>query len=343
MRDALGLLAESEKSASTINVPLADIPEQQERVLVARVSPPLYVRVLPPVASGSLPTKPAHQSTLFSLISYLSPSLSTPISSSSASVSSRSSSSTKPTSEFFENFMSSWTRLVGDPLLSKWIVIVLAVSISLNGYLLKGIAAGLAFEGGKARERERATLKEGGVRFVAALAAEDETEEKEEEPIVKAPIVKAPVVQTLAPSVAPPVQIQMPPPPRVTMPTFTLDEVDRRLKAKRIAVPSSPLSSSSDLASARNFTTSGPSSSDDEPSSPTPGSSDFMMVRSLEECLDIFDNGPRPLSLSLSLLNDEEVILLAKNGKIAAYALEKVLGSNELERAVRIRRALICK
>lgn len=65
-------------------------------------------------------------------------------------------------------------------------------------------------------------------------------------------------------------------------------------------------------------------------------------MRSLAECLDIFDNGPRPLSESLALLNDEEIILLALKGKIAAYALEKVLGMNELERAVRIRRALIC-
>jgi hydroxymethylglutaryl-CoA reductase (NADPH) len=61
----------------------------------------------------------------------------------------------------------------------------------------------------------------------------------------------------------------------------------------------------------------------------------------LEECVEIFENGPRPVSLSLSLLNDEEVILLAQNGKIAAYALEKMLGDNE--RAVLIRRALISR
>jgi len=45
--------------------------------------------------------------------------------------------------------------------------------------------------------------------------------------------------------------------------------------------------------------------------------------------------------VSLSLLNDEEVILLSQNGKIAAYALEKMLGDNE--RAVLIRRALISR
>ena len=73
-------------------------------------------------------------------------------------------------------------------------------------------------------------------------------------------------------------------------------------------------------------------------------SADNTNVRSLEECIEIFNNGPRPLSESLKLLNDEEIILLSQNGKIAAYALEKSLGLDKkgLERAVRIRRALIC-
>ena len=64
-------------------------------------------------------------------------------------------------------------------------------------------------------------------------------------------------------------------------------------------------------------------------------------IRTLDECMDIFENGPRPLCNSLALLN-EEIILLSQKGKVAAYALEKVLGSAELERAVKIRRALIC-
>ncbi|KAG5219965.1 3-hydroxy-3-methylglutaryl-coenzyme (HMG-CoA) reductase isozyme [Salix suchowensis] len=70
---------------------------------------------------------------------------------------------------------------------------------------------------------------------------------------------------------------------------------------------------------------------------------EHVVVRSLKECVDIFENGPKPVAVALSMLNDEEVIMLCQNGKIAAYALEKVLGSTELERAVKIRRALICK
>jgi len=54
-----------------------------------------------------------------------------------------------------------------------------------------------------------------------------------------------------------------------------------------------------------------------------------FLVRSLEQCIDIFENGPRPGPLQLLSM------------KIQAYALEKVLG--DFERAVGIRRALICK
>jgi uncharacterized secreted protein with C-terminal beta-propeller domain len=48
----------------------------------------------------------------------------------------------------------------------------------------------------------------------------------------------------------------------------------------------------------------------------------------------------RPVSESLKLLNDEEVIMLSQKGKIQAYALEKMLG--DYTRAVKIRRALLC-
>lgn len=58
--------------------------------------------------------------------------------------------------------------------------------------------------------------------------------------------------------------------------------------------------------------------------------------RDLEICLKIFDGGVGAL-----LLNDEEIIMLVQKGKVAAYALEKLL--NDLERSVFIRRALICE
>ena len=57
----------------------------------------------------------------------------------------------------------------------------------------------------------------------------------------------------------------------------------------------------------------------------------------------IYEEPSRPRSESLALLSDEEVIMLANNGNIATYALEKLFGMDQLERAVRIRRAIICK
>jgi hydroxymethylglutaryl-CoA reductase (NADPH) len=64
----------------------------------------------------------------------------------------------------FERFMGSWTSFVGNPILSKWIVIALALSVFLNGYILKGIAAAAA----RARE-----LRNGSA--TAAIALEDES------------------------------------------------------------------------------------------------------------------------------------------------------------------------
>src|SRR5260370_7135757 len=42
--------------------------------------------------------------------------------------------------ELLESFMTEWSTFVGDPILSKWIIIILIVSVLLNGYLLKGLA-----------------------------------------------------------------------------------------------------------------------------------------------------------------------------------------------------------
>ncbi|KAL0097167.1 3-hydroxy-3-methylglutaryl-coenzyme A reductase [Phycomyces blakesleeanus] len=57
------------------------------------------------------------------------------------------------------------------------------------------------------------------------------------------------------------------------------------------------------------------------------------IVRPIDECV--------ALVRTPEMLNDEEVISLVENGKMASYALEKVLG--DLQRAVGIRRALISR
>lgn len=216
------------------------------------------------------------------------------------------------TGEVIENFMSGWSTLVGDPVLSKWIVVMLGLSVALNGFLLKGIAAagtGLPIVRGSVRFRSRARV----------------SAEKVEEDICDTP---KPV--TIMPSIGPVVTAPAPVPESVPLPVVIdgpikehkppmlsiavdLNTVDARLEKERMHAEA--------LARAERARS--------EP------------VRSLEEIMDIFENGPRPVSASLSLLTDEEVIILSQNGKIAAYALEKMLG--DLERAVTIRRALICK
>ncbi|KAG9290093.1 hypothetical protein G9A89_010399 [Geosiphon pyriformis] len=62
-----------------------------------------------------------------------------------------------------------------------------------------------------------------------------------------------------------------------------------------------------------------------------------LELRSEEECLAILET-PGQGAVNLS---DDEILMLATNGKIAQYALEKVLGN--FERAVKIRRALISR
>ena len=244
--------------------------------------------------------------------------------------------------------MSTWTRLVGDPILSKWIVVVLAISISLNGYLLKGIASGVV--GG--RFAESLGVGFGGVKGVVRF---DETEEdngvdKEE---WEGQIVVVP------PEMDRDLKLERRLSPEATrnVASFKMEEVDRKLQTasrlmiqpKVIIAPILPVDQPHTTTAVAQAALSLPSSSSSSPSSSPDDSSASISsgnkmepIRTLDECIDIFENGPRPLSDSLALLNDEEIILLSQNGKVAAYALEKMLGPAELERAVRIRRALIC-
>lgn len=222
-------------------------------------------------------------------------------------------------SEFIDNFMSGWTNLVGDPVISKWIVFVLAASVVLNGYLLKGIAEGairglqpqsVRFKsvGGVKRDRdadvkiETPQVKTTSIRrkpsFAVGPKPGDSGATNTPEPVPSPPLDSKPLIAPMP----------IPASKEISgVPAFLLD---MKLRAQPTALVTK------------------------EPRVGFP-------VRSLEECIEIFENGPRPVQVSLSTLNDEEIILLAQNGKIAAYALEKVLG--DLERAVSIRRALICE
>ena len=252
--------------------------------VLVKVAPPLHISVLPPG-----PTRPR---ALFR------------------------------SSELIDNFMSGWTNLVGDPVISKWIVFVLAASVALNGYLLKGIAEGairglqpqsVRFRsvGGGKRDRdvddkiEAPRARTSPVRRKPSFAVGPPKSKPSDSGATNTPEpVPSPIIES-KPLVAPvPIRVVK----EVNgVPPFLLD---MKLRAQPTAIVTTK-----------------------EPRIDLP-------ARSLEECIEIFENGPRPVQASLSTLNDEEIILLAQNGKIAAYALEKVLG--DLERAVSIRRALIC-
>lgn len=304
LRGALFSLATSE---ATLSAEGAVVP----RDIFVKVSPPIYVRVVPPSvvlvdATATSPRQTHRQHRL------------------KATDSNR-----KRPSEIIDDFMSSWTKLVGDPILSKWIVVMLALSISLNGYLLKGLAAGLGFNGAF-----DGFPKKGGVRFESD-SNEVEVEEDKEKAAQRQPLLvrnhvppplvfTAPLVETNR--VEPVVVVDQRPAfsdPKASVSSFTLEDVDRKLKA---LAPPSP-----DPSTASSSGSEGVSSLQE------------LHVRSLAECVDVFENGPRPVSESMALLNDEEVILLTQTGKIAPYALEKILGPKALERAVRIRRAIICE
>lgn len=213
-----------------------------------------------------------------------------------------------------ENFMSSWTTFVGDPVMSKWIVVILGISVFLNGYLLKGIAAGSGLPSRKVgvRFRSKSGFRIGG-------GARKPIDEDDEDKVAHAPV--APIIMA---SIGP---VEAAPAPAAVSRPVTL-EVQRQHRPLVLSMPVDLTTVDAMLEKERLQAERMERAKNEE-------------VRPLSELVDIFENGPRPVSASLALLTDEEVILLCQTGKIAAYALEKVLG--DLERAVSVRRALICE
>lgn len=237
-----------------------------------------------------------------------------------------------------DNFMTAWTALVGDPVLSKWIIVTMAVSIILNGYLLKGIASASASGSG--------TRGAGGAAAAAAavLLGAWETDGPERELFIKAesasdttPAAAVPVAA--APVVAPAASVPEPPKYEKPMPAFIVSPATS--KTIRAAPASAPVAAatSPSIAVAR------PDVASDRPAldglvngnGPVALPTDVVArLRPLEECAEILKGGLGPWELE-----DEEVVLMVQKGKIAPYALEKVL--QDCERAVKIRRAVVSR
>ena len=256
--DAVKKVDITEPGISTVLEMIAKADGDEE--LVVKVSPPVWVRVLPPGPEGG----------------------------------------SRTSSQKLDRFMSSWTRLVGDPVMSKWIVVFLAISVSLNGFFLKEIATGpstvLHLIG-----------KTSGVRFEAPGETQHEFEKED----------------------------------ALRVPIFTLEDIDHRLKDGNLVA-----SSAASIPRVTPTISRKPSELHLLPlhvHSPPPKGP----TRPLAECIEIYESSGSKHE-TLAKFSDEEVILLARNGKFAAYTLEKLLsggedGLPELERAVRIRRALICE
>ncbi|KAJ2924310.1 hypothetical protein H1R20_g12784, partial [Candolleomyces eurysporus] len=115
--------------------------------------------------------------------------------------------------------------------------------------------------------------------------------------------------------------------------SFSPRDLELKLKAARLVDPAESLPTP-------------PSSNSSGSASPPEHGEEYeesYFLRSFEECVAIYDDPSRSKSESLALLSDEEVILLSERGKVAVYALEKLFGMDELERAVRIRRAIVSR
>ena len=259
-----------------------------------------------------------------------------------------------------DRFMSAWTSFVGDPIVSKWIVIALAVSLSLNGYLLKGIASGSAdktFAPGSAAEAAARILLastanmadeeeppkkrrrwSGGIEGLQELqkgwSADDaaamsryherKMEQADADARREAPaLVK--VTQHRSESSEDdedgPLLIRTSS-SRARRDTVTATNTRAPVPApQQLAAAPPPAELHLSPSTAALFK--GMDSVPDEP-------------RDLETCEKIFNGGEGAV-----LLNDEELIMLVQKGKVAAYALEKLL--KDFERAVAIRRALISR
>lgn len=263
-----------------------------------------------------------------------------------------------------DQFMSRWSRLVGDPIISKWIVVALAISLFLNGYLLKGIASGsdsfghgsaaevaarvLLASTGSAAENDDDDAAKARLRRSFSLLREELQNEwtqkdaavmqkeyargerrAEAESIKEVPsMVKVSAVKTRRDSDS----------SDETSPPGSPILIRTRQRKLTGNAPNGVEKNNNNLAVQEKLT---PSETTEIKLSPStvalvPLNGIPETPRDLESCVKIFDGGAGAI-----LLNDEEIILMVQKGKIAAYALEKLLKDHE--RAVAIRRALICE
>lgn len=239
-----------------------------------------------------------------------------------------------------------WTQLTSDPVMSKWISLALGISVFLNGYLLKGIALGSS----------RVEAAESAARILLAatgqLSPEDAKPGKilrrhslgaDSMPVVRrqysrrfsdAPIEEEPRTRTDSLSSVEKPEIAAPLPQSdlssgsATLNGSTLPSANTVRPA--VQINSVHTTASSSVISDNGASTPATTAVDSEEGAVMPAK-----PRPFEECVKLLEAG------HTVLLQDEEIIMLVQRGKVAAYSLEKMLKDHQ--RAVRVRRALICK
>ena len=227
--------------------------------------------------------------------------------------------------DVLDSLVIGWSNIVGDPVISKWMSIALAISVFLNTYLLKGIATG------------NAAVAEGNAAGAAAFAA--------------ARMIGAHLNFEKAQTEASPQRRR----PRKLSDKLgaNLEKYHERMaqisaekaSTKLAKLPTAPNDAGSSVERSRpsNLVTAAegegpyvpPSNIRLRPITQDDGSSPAE-VRPLQELIELYAGGA-----GVFFLSDEEIIVLAQKGKIAGHALEKLLQDND--RAVRIRRSLISR
>ena len=249
-----------------------------------------------------------------------------------------------------DRFMSAWSRLVGDPVMSKWIVIALGVSVFLNGYLLKGVALGSS----------RAEAAEAAARILLSATGQLEAPERpgkfqrrhsatsgrllasgklqQRDDLASANDRRRHDSDASEDTSHSPIELMMQPRPRNraiadTRKMELQSEASSSFRQPSLSVTTPSMSTTTSTAASETGSYTPATTVDDEDLEDTPVVP--KKPRSLEDCVIAFNGGEGALAVS-----DEEVVLLVQKGKVAAYALEKLLKNHQ--RAVSIRRSLIC-
>lgn len=274
-----------------------------------------------------------------------------------------------------DRFMSGWSTLAGDPVMSKWIVITLVISVFLNGYLLKGIAlvdtdraqaaqnaarillastgqlaydedrpvkmmrrhsSAMARNGPNYSESEQRSYNDGDSRPGDAAESPDFPRSP---PLLSMPLKAKRLSGEQKLSTA--FKSKLDKVKEIESPTETRSHATASQQPSiALTNPSGPLtpttiSETSFLMSDLGGTSTPATTAESDLISDDAQALTPRPPRSFEECAKIFDAGG---TLSLT---DEELIILVQKGKLAAYSLETLLKDHR--RAVRVRRALICE